>query len=251
MLGNYHAEAKLKRLFTSPRETWYRYPGNLLRKTMHEFKSRFGLTSTFERRQEMVGPGYLWRMKQDFQIAFLKSVGLAPEQYVLDLGCGVLRGGLPMIEYLDEGHYYGIESRKAVLDEGVKALHERGLQRKVPTLLAIDDLSKVELGRRFDLIWSFSVLIHMEDRILGDCLSFVSRHLDSHGRMYANVTIGKDEDGSWQGFPVVTRSREFYKSAAGRHGLELIEVGTLASLGHLSGAPSQDSQVMLELVRAA
>jgi SAM-dependent methyltransferase len=236
-------------IFAGSSSPWYRYPANLLRKKLYQVKSRLGLASTFERRQAMVGPSHLWEMKRDFQIRFLKSVGMTPEHYVLDLGCGVLRGGIPIIEFLGEGHYYGIEARKVVLDEGIKALQEARLQTKLPTLHVIEDLSGATLDREFDLIWAFSVLIHMEDRILDACLSFVSRSLKRNGRMYANVNLGKDKDGRWQEFPVVKRSREFYASAAERHGLQVLDVGTLRSLGHVSGSPGQDMQLMLEFVR--
>jgi len=239
----------LQTFFDSGSPIWYRYPGNMLRAKLYQVKSRFGLTSSIERRQAMVGPSHLWKMKRDFQIRFLKSVGMAPEHYVLDLGCGVLRGGLPIIEYVNEGHYYGIESRKAVLDEGRGALQEAGLQSKVPTLLVVDDLSRATLDRKFEFIWAFSVLIHMEDRILDACLDFVSRYLARNGRMYANVNIGSEKEGKWQEFPLVSRSREFYTSAAERHGLQVVDVGTLQSLGHVSGSPGQDLQMMLEFVR--
>jgi hypothetical protein len=67
--------------------------------------------------------------------------------------------------------------------------------------------------------------------------------------MYANVNIGNESDGRWQEFPLVTRSREFYASAAERHGLQVNDIGTLQSLGHVSGSPGQDMQRMFEFVR--
>ena len=67
--------------------------------------------------------------------------------------------------------------------------------------------------------------------------------------MYANVNVGSENEGRWQEFPVVSRSREFYASAAERHGLYVKDVGTLHSLGHVSGSRSQDLQLMLEFVR--
>jgi SAM-dependent methyltransferase len=227
---------------------WYQYPVNLLRAKFGEARSRLGLMTGLERRQAMVGPSHLWKMKRDFQIAFLKSIGMAREHYVLDLGCGVLRGGLPIVEYLDPGHYYGIESRSAVLEEGKMALREAGFESKTPVLLVFDDLSKASLDRKFDLIWAFSVLIHMEDTILDSCLQFVSRQLGPGGRMYANVSIGDGKDGRWQEFPVVSRTRDFYHAVAGRNGLQVCDVGTLRSLGHLSGSPGQDLQMMLQFV---
>jgi cyclopropane fatty-acyl-phospholipid synthase-like methyltransferase len=77
----------------------------------------------------MVGPAKLWKMKRDFQIHFLRSMKLAPEHYLLDIGCGTLRGGVPIIQYLQESHYYGIEVREDALDEGRSELEEEALTR--------------------------------------------------------------------------------------------------------------------------
>ncbi len=73
-------------------------------------------------RHSHVGAPEGWELKRRFQIDFLKKQGLKPEHYLLDIGCGTLRGGIPIIDYLDKGHYYGIEVRDFVLDEGRKEL---------------------------------------------------------------------------------------------------------------------------------
>lgn len=195
----------------------------------------------------MVGPASLGKMKRDFQINFLRSRGLEPDNYLLDIGCGVLRGGIPIIQYLAEGHYYGVEVRRDALEEGIQVLHETGLESKRPNLLAIENLSQVNLGRCFDVIWAFSTLIHMDNRVLDECLDFVGRHLAPRGCFYANVEIGHDRDGQWLHFPVVCRPHEFYEEAANRHGLRLADVGLLRSLGHISGSPLQDNMLMLKI----
>ena len=69
-----------------------------------------------ERRHSLVGPPDLWEMKREFQIRFLRQAGLSPEHYLLDIGCGTLRGGIPLIDYLETGHYFGLESRQQGLD---------------------------------------------------------------------------------------------------------------------------------------
>lgn len=73
-----------------------------------------------ERRHAMVGPAHLWKMKRDFQIQFLKTMNLKREHYLLDIGCGTLRGGIPLIAYLQDGHYFGVEVREKALNEGRK-----------------------------------------------------------------------------------------------------------------------------------
>ena len=65
-------------------------------------------------RHDWVGPGY-HEMKREFQINFLKSHGLSPDKTLLDLGCGTLQGGIPIIDYLDVGHYFGIDVRSRVI----------------------------------------------------------------------------------------------------------------------------------------
>lgn len=207
------------------------------------------LQSKAERRHELVGPASLWKMKRDFQMTFLKNAGLLPEHYLIDIGCGTLRGGVPLIDYLEKAHYFGIESRSDALDEARKELLESGLDWKNPTLYLSKDIAKLEINNKFDYAWSFSVLIHMSDRILNDCFYFASRHLLDEGVMYANVNIGNHTDEKWQGFPVVYRSLDFYIEAGFKNGLRVSDLGTLKSFGHITGIETQDIQRMLRITK--
>jgi cyclopropane fatty-acyl-phospholipid synthase-like methyltransferase len=186
-------------------------------------------------------------MKRDFQIRFLKQMSLEPRHYLVDIGCGTLRGGIPLIEYLQEGHYHGIEVRENVLEEGRKELREANLEHKRPKLVVAPELSCLNLEREFDFVWAFSVLIHMSDEVLMACLEFVRKHLKTTGCFYANVNMYRQrQDGAWQGFPIVWRGREFYEQAARRSGLHVVDLGSLRSFGHVSGVQSQDEQRMLK-----
>src|SRR5215475_8544809 len=101
---------------------------NPLRTLRKRFK--WWLASPAERRHSLVGPMRGWQKKRDFQIFFLKQMGLQPAHYLLDIGCGTLRGGIPLIDYLDPGHYFGVEVRPLVLEEAAKELGEAGLEHK-------------------------------------------------------------------------------------------------------------------------
>jgi len=198
-----------------------------------------------QRRHLLVGPATLWKMKRDFQIDFMKRMGLRPENTLLDIGCGTLRGGVAFIDYLDAGNYCGIDVRENALAEGRKELAEHGLEGKQPELLLVPDMSKLVLDRKFDFIWSFSVLFHMTDEILDDALAAVSRALKDDGVFYANVHLGHERD-AWLEFPVVWRTMDAYREKCARVGLEVTEVGLLRDLGHLSKIESQDDQMMLK-----
>jgi SAM-dependent methyltransferase len=209
---------------------------------------RRAFMSRAQRRFELVGPPELWEMKRRYQIEFLRRFGLQPHHYLVDIGCGVLRGGVPIIDYLEAGHYYGIEARAYVLEEGRKELRESGLEHKKPNLIVAEYLADVSLDRKFDYIWAFSVLIHLEDPILGQLMEFVAKHLGDDGVFYANVDTSNAPDAKWLEFPGVRRPLSFYAENCARSGLQMKDIGSLADFGHVSGGDA-DAQRVLEIRR--
>jgi len=201
-------------------------------------------------RHGLVGPTELAEMKRAFQIRFLRGQGLVPDHYLLDLGCGTLRGGIPIIAYLEPAHYYGVEVRPEVLVEARKELAEHRLTEKRPVLLGGEGLRPALGGRQFDVVWAFSVIMHMSDEILRDILPLVADHLGPGATFYANVHQGERHDGRWQGFPVVTRPLAFYAEEARKAGLGVRSLGTLDALGHQSGRADHDAQLMLAFTRS-
>jgi hypothetical protein len=108
-------------------------------------------------------------------------------------------------------------------------------------------LAKIEILYQADMIWAFSVLIHMTDEHIADCLRFVAKNLSANGVFYANVNLGNAEDGKWREFPVKWRSLEWYKTEANRAGLVVEDNGTLESFGHKSISDArEDLQHMLK-----
>jgi SAM-dependent methyltransferase len=202
------------------------------------------------RRHAFVGPPRLWEMKRRFQFDFLTSHGLKPESRLLDIGCGTLRGGIPLIDYLQMGHYTGVEARAEVLQEARRELADAGLEDKQPRLIHAEDPAQVQVQAPVDVAWAFSVLFHMHDEIVDACFGLVVRALTEDGVFYANVSLSdeREEQGEWQGFPVISRPRDFYEGLAASHGLRVSDVGRLDTLGHGSG-PGEKS-MMLRISRA-
>ncbi len=194
----------------------------------------------------------MWEEKRAFQIDFLLGVaGMRPEQHLLDVGCGTLRGGIPIIQHLEPGHYTGVEARPEVLEEAGLELQDNHLEHKLPVLVASDDLSALDLGRRFDIVWAFAVLIHMSDDVLDGALGFVRRHLEDGGSFYANVNVESRRDTTWMGFPNVARPIEFYSERAGGAGLVIEDLGTLAALGHAPGMGEHQHMLRMTVARNA
>ncbi|MCK7589889.1 class I SAM-dependent methyltransferase [Subsaxibacter sp. CAU 1640] len=217
------------------------------------FKIKQSLSNLFktskEKRHSLVGAGNLWQMKRDFQIKFLMSQGLKPSDKLMDIGCGTLRGGIPIIDYLDVSNYYGIEVRKGVLEEGIKELKASNLLHKMPKLIHFNHFDEIKADDEIDVMFAFSVLIHLNDTIVDACFQMASKLLSEDGKFYANVNIGSNKEGQWQGFPVVFRTLEFYRNLAYKYGLSLEVLGSLKDLGHITGKKSDEQQIMLKFSR--
>ncbi|MDD5475921.1 MAG: class I SAM-dependent methyltransferase, partial [Syntrophales bacterium] len=91
-----------------------------------------------------------WERKGKIQIDFLRQRGLMPHHRLLDVGCGVLRGGLHFMEYLDSGNYYGIEARKGHIEAGRWEIEQARLGHKNPHLLVNDAFEVERFGTTFD-----------------------------------------------------------------------------------------------------
>lgn len=195
-----------------------------------------------------MGPSQFWKIKRDFQVSFLKEKGLAPDHTVLDFGCGTLRGGIPIIDYLQEGKYYGIDIRERVLLEARKELKEERLEHKNPNLVWFTNFSDLHFDEKFDFILAFSVLFHLSDDILDKALEFVSKNLAaSSGKFYANALLGNSKGGGrWEEFPVKERTFDFYLEVAKKHNLKVKKIGVLKDFGHLTNYHKHDLQPMLE-----
>ena len=199
------------------------------------------------RRHGLVGRPELWQLKRDFQIAFLRAHGLEPGHVLVDVGCGTLRGGIPIIEYLAAGGYVGLDVRAEAIEEARRELRESGLEDKRPELVVAPSLAGVDLGRTADRVWAFSVLMHLDDGRLAECFDFARRHLAADGAFYANAITAERPPARWREFPVLSRPVETYRAFAERAGLSVHDLGPLSGLGHVTGLAHHDEQRMLEL----
>ncbi len=129
-----------------------------------------------------------WELLGSLQFEYLKERGLRPEHYFLDVGCGPLRGGVRFIDYLEPGHYFGVEKDAAVLEEARRVeLPRHGLEHKRPTLVAMEDFDFRRLRRTFDFALAQSVFTHLPLNKIIRCVMRMEEALVEGGRFYATI----------------------------------------------------------------
>lgn len=129
--------------------------------------------------------GGLWDEIGALQLEFLRARGLEPHHHLLDIGCGALRGGIPVIRYLDPGRYCGFDINASLIEAARVELSQAGLEGKAPQLLVEDGFEAARFGRLFDFAIAQSVFTHLPMNDIIRCLVQAARVLSPGARLYA------------------------------------------------------------------
>ncbi len=108
-------------------------------------------------RNEMGGR---WDLAGKNQLNMLLQNGLKKDMNFLEIGCGYMRAGSHIINFLDPFRYYGIDVNKKSLSIGVNnELYKRGLFDKISenNFLATDNFHIKYFGIKFDMALANSV----------------------------------------------------------------------------------------------
>lgn len=109
------------------------------------------------------------------------SLEISPDDTVVDYGCGTLRLGRHLIEYLHVGKYVGADIDKRLLDFGRNLLSESQLDKK-PLLEVISETSIrsiAEMNPRW--VFSFGVLHHIPPDDLCEYFGNIAQLIHSEG----------------------------------------------------------------------
>jgi len=130
--------------------------------------------------------GGLWDKIGKLQFNFLKKMGLKPEHYFLDVACGSLRGGIHFIDYLESGHYFGIDKDKELLEAGKNfELRKETFLQKKPTLVQMENFDFNLLNHKFDYALAQSVFTHLPINNISRCIMNIEKVLKNGGKFYA------------------------------------------------------------------
>src|SRR5450755_3994037 len=148
------------------------------------------METDFERAQNFVGnPGPNFFIVGNLQLELLKSNGCTPESHVLEIGCGCLVAGRPIMEFLLPDRYVGIEPNSwliAAVREGLPGTSEL-IVCKRPVFLSNEDFDASATHKRFDFVISHSILSHAAHWQLPLFLDGIKRVLAPSGVAIASV----------------------------------------------------------------
>ncbi len=142
--------------------------------------------------------GGMWEEIGRLQFDFLTQSGLQPGSKLLDLGCGCFRAGVHLIEYLESGHYYGMDISQDLLDAGyTQELVPRGLHTRLPreNLLVSEDFEVEQFSTCFDTVIAQSVFTHLSFNHLRQCLQRLAPCVKPGGVFYATAFLCPPEQG--------------------------------------------------------
>ncbi len=129
----------------------------------------------------------------------LIGLGVSKSDVVVDYGCGTLRVGRKMIEYLEPSRYVGLDIDRRILDTGLAILPPGLAEHKTPIVEVIgDDVLDRVAAMRPSWIYCKGVLHHVPPAELEECIGNIARlaHPDTKVVIWARLSDAATEHAS-------------------------------------------------------
>lgn len=128
----------------------------------------------------------------ELQFNLLVREGCRSYSKVLEVGCGCLNAGIPLIDFLEAGNYVGIYPNIWLRRTAIKSPQVRKLiEEKRARFLSVDDFDASGLGATFDYVLSHSVLSHCAHWQLDQFFFNVGNVLSPHGKVIASIRLAE------------------------------------------------------------
>lgn len=125
------------------------------------------------------------------QVEFLTGRGLSPSDVLVDVGCGALRGGVPLIRYLNPGHYLGIDKDRRLIRAGLQKELPADVRRlESPEFVVSDSFEFHRFTRRPTYGIAQSLFTHLPEPMIRDCLIKLRKVATPGCRFYATYFEG-------------------------------------------------------------
>lgn len=136
----------------------------------------------------VVGAGGKWDEGGRGQLDFMISRGLKSHHKLVDIGCGALRAARHFVDYLEPGHYYGVDANYDLVSLGYnKELTDEQRARLPVSHLRINDRFDVKFGVDIDFAIAQSVFTHVSLNHVILCLHRLSKVMKPGGMFFASI----------------------------------------------------------------
>lgn len=177
----------------------------------------------------------LWgrfRLHQQWQLDVLHRHGLKPSHHFLDLGCGILRLGMPLVDFLDDDRYCGIDALEQYIRLGQVYMQEVVKTDKTFHLLVNREFEFEQFERKFDFAMAQSVFTHMSFDQITTCFEKLCPVMKPGGQLLFTVILREDREFTWMytSETAMTKSSHanlsFYEELGDRLGFEVTSLGS-------------------------
>jgi hypothetical protein len=159
--------------------------------------------------REFVGSHENYDLISANQFNLVTFLGLREDHYLLDIGCGSLRGGKLFIPFLLPERYYGIEPEQWLIDEGIRNEIGKDILRiKKPVFNNTNAFKLSIFEKKFDYILAQSIFSHASEKQIKKCLDEARKVMKPTSLFIATFAKGKEnysgEDWVYPGFVMYT-----------------------------------------------
>lgn len=130
--------------------------------------------------------GGFWDELGKTQLDYLLGLGLLPEHRVLDIGCGAFRAGRHFVDYLEPGHYFGVDANHSLITAGYETELTDAQRVRLPVEnLRANDRFDVDFGVPVDFAIAQSVFTHISLNHIRLCLYRAAQAVRPGGSLFA------------------------------------------------------------------
>ncbi len=144
------------------------------------------------------------------QLELLLLEGLKKEHRVLEIGCGALIAAIPIMSFLEAGHYVGIDPNAGLIHNSSNVPENRVVvNEKKPNFLYFEDFDGSSKCTTFDYIISHSVMSHAAHWQLSLFLKNCSGVLKKGGKVIFSLRLTEPNEYGHKGALEETRSESW------------------------------------------
>lgn len=139
-----------------------------------------------------IGPPEKYDLVSAMEFNLLTYLGLREHHYLLDIGCGSLRGGRLFIPYLLQSRYFGIEPEQWLIEEGIKKeLGNDLISIKKPVFSNDNNFNLSIFNKTFDFILAQSIFSHTSQLQIRRCISEAKKVMKNRSIFVATFVEGE------------------------------------------------------------